>query len=142
MATASVQYDFDLPVEVIWDLVGEFGNMSKWTGLPPETCIADGEEVGAIRTLTLPDGGTIIDRLEAKTERSYSYSIINMDKAPLPFSSYQATLSVSRISETKTRLDWRGVFEPRDISEAEAITFAQNMYQRGLDMMKRAAAKL
>ena len=83
MATASVQHEFDLPVDLLWDLVGGFGNMSKWTGLPPDSCKADGEEVGALRTLLLPNGGTIIDRLDAKSEHSYSYSIINMEDAPL-----------------------------------------------------------
>lgn len=116
--------------------------MSKWTGLPPETCVSDGEDVGAIRTLSLPNGGTIIDRLDAKSEHSYSYSVINMAEAPLPFSSYKATLSVSRLSDTKSLLDWGGEFTPDRMSEAETVAFAQNMYERGLEMMIRAAAKV
>ena len=140
--TASVQHEFDLPVAALWDLVGEFGNMSKWTGLPPETCISDGENVGALRTLTLQNGGTIIDRLDAKSEHSYSYSIINMEEAPLPFSSYKATLSVQKISDQRSQLNWGGEFTPDQLSEAETIAFAENMYKRGLDMMIRAAAKL
>ena len=141
MASASVQHDFDLPVDVLWGVVGEFGNMSKWTGLPPETCISDGEDIGAIRTLSLPNG-TIIDRLDAKSEHSYSYSIINMEEAPLPFSSYKARLAVRPISESRSRLDWAGDFTPDQLTEAETVEFAQNMYRRGLDMMIRAAANL
>ena len=106
MATASVQHEFDLSADALWELLGEFGNMSKWTGPPPETCVSNGEEVGAIRTLSLPDGGIIIDRLDATSEYSYSYSIINMEEAPLPFSSYTATLAVQPISERRSRLDW------------------------------------
>ena len=142
MATASVQHEFDLSVDTLWELVGEFGNMSKWTGLPSETCVSDGEDVGAIRTLSLPNGGTIVDRLDAKSDHSYSYSIINMEEAPLPFSSYKATLAVQPISESRSRLDWGGEFTPDQLSEAETVAFAQNMYQRGLEMMIRAAANL
>lgn len=142
MATASVQHVFDLPVDSLWNLVGEFGNMSKWTGLPPESCVSDGEDVGAIRTLSLPNGGTIIDRLDAKSKNSYSYSIINMEEAPLPFSSYKATLAVQSISGTRSLLNWGGEFTPDHLTEAETVAFAQNMYQRGLDMMIRAAANL
>lgn len=142
LAKASVQHDFELPLETLWDLVGHFGDMGRWTGLPPETCISEGEGVGAIRTLTPTTGGKIIDRLDAQTDWSYSYSIINMEEAPLPFSSYKATLAVERISENSSRLTWSGEFEPAGISALDAVAFAQNMYQRGLEMMKKSAASL
>ena len=142
MAKTSVQCEFDLSASELWDLVGDFGNMSKWTGLPRDTCVADGEGIGATRTLRLPNGGMIVDRLDAETERSYSYSIINNEESPLPFRSYNATLSVEPISAGKCQLDWAGEFEPDGISEQEAIDFAKAMYSRGLGMMKKAEASL
>ena len=65
-----------------------------------------------------------------------------MEEAPLPFSSYKATLAVKPISESRSRLEWGGEFTPDQMSEPETVAFAQNMYQRGLDMMIRAATNL
>lgn len=142
MLSASVRHEFDLPIEVLWDLIGDFGDMGKWTGMPPEACVADGQGVGALRTLTLPTGGIIVDRLDAQTRYSYAYSIINMEEAPLPFSTYRARLAAETVSGSRSRIDWVGEFEARNLSDDETVDFAQNMYQQGLNMMIRAAAKL
>ncbi len=142
MANTSIEQVFDLHEDSLWDLIGEFGNMSKWTGLPASTCVQQGSGAGALRTLTLADGSTIIDRLEAQTERSYSYSIVNIDDAPLPYSSYRATMKVERVSDTSSKLIWSGDFDPDGISDDEAVAVARRMYTMGIDMMKAAAAKL
>ena len=31
MLTASVSRRFDIPADKLWDLIGDFGNMAKWT---------------------------------------------------------------------------------------------------------------
>ena len=137
MAKATVQQEFDIPSEQLWELIGNFGNMSKWTGLPADTCVQKGEGVGCIRTLTVPRG-TIVDRLDTIMENSYSYSVINAAESPLPFESYKATMRVDPVSSTKSRLTWYGEFEPDNISEEEAVSNVENMYKMGIDMMKAA----
>jgi len=71
MANTQVEQVFDIPVNQLWELIGDFGDMSKWTGLPPEKCIQEGEGIGSLRTLRFREGEIIIDRLEAETDTSY-----------------------------------------------------------------------
>jgi hypothetical protein len=135
MAQAQVTQQFDIPAEQLWELIGDFGNMSKWTGLPPETCVQEGDGVGCIRTLTVPRG-IIVDRLDAMTPNSYSYSVINASESPLPYKSYRATMTVDPVTPTSSQLTWAGEFEPDNISEEEAISNVENMYQMGIGLMK------
>ncbi|MEM7283338.1 MAG: SRPBCC family protein [Pseudomonadota bacterium] len=140
MASVSVKQQFDLSANDLWDLIGDFGDMSKWTGLPPETCVQEGEGVGCLRTLTVPRG-TIVDRLEAQTDNSYTYCVVNTAESPLPYKSYRATMTVEPVTTATSQLVWSGEFEPDGISEAEACAAAENMYKMGIGMMLATLAK-
>jgi hypothetical protein len=142
MADIQVEQVFDIPANQLWELIGDFGDMSKWTGLPPETCIQEGEGIGSLRTLRFREGEIIIDRLEAETDTSYTYSIVNNDESPLPYKSYRATMSVEPVDATSSRFVWAGEFEPDGITDDEAVVFAQNMYSMGIGYMKKAVAGL
>ena len=65
MLTASVVRRFNIAADQLWDLIGDFGHMQKWTGGSLESCVQEGEGVGSLRCLTLADGRVIVDRLEA-----------------------------------------------------------------------------
>lgn len=100
MATASLEHIFNVPAHYIWDLIGDFGDTGKWSGRPPEACVQSGAGIGALRTLTLADGGQIVDRLDALGPMSYTYSIV---ASPLPVASYTATMMVESIDEASCR---------------------------------------
>ena len=82
MPVVTTEQVFDLPADELWALIGDFGDTGKWSGRPPEGCVQEGEGIGALRTLTLADGRKIVDRLEAQSANSYSYSIVT---SPLPW---------------------------------------------------------
>ncbi len=134
MTVVTVDHVFDLPVDELWSLIGDFGDMGKWSGRPPEACIQEGDGVGAIRTLTLEDGGKILDRLEAQEPYRYSYSIIS---SPLPFKSYRATMAVEPIDSRSSRFTWTGEFEPKGMTDDEGIAFTTRMYKMGIGLMQR-----
>ena len=133
MATVSVDHIFQLPVDLVWSILGDFGQTGKWSGRPDEACIQEGDGIGALRTLTTRDGRTIVDRLEAQTSYSYTYSIVS---APLPFKTYVATMTVEPIDAVSTRFRWTGEFEPEGISDAEAIELTRGMYAMGIGLMR------
>ncbi|MCE7998750.1 MAG: SRPBCC family protein [Rhodobiaceae bacterium] len=138
MLTTNVDEVFEHSADEIWDLIGDFGDMGRWSGRPPEACVQDGEGIGCLRTITLDDGQKIVDRLEAETALSYSYSIVS---APLPFESYRATMAVEPIDSTSCRFTWSGEFEPKGIADDKAIQFTQAMYHMGIGLMKDTLAK-
>ena len=137
MPTVTTEQVFELPVADLWALIGDFGDTGKWSGRPPEGCVQEGEGIGTLRTLTLADGRKIVDRLEAQTANSYSYSIVT---SPLPYKSYRATMAVAPIDATSTRFTWTGEFEPLGMSDEEAIAFTKGVYAMGIGLMQKTLA--
>ncbi|WP_310541075.1 SRPBCC family protein [Phenylobacterium sp.] len=137
MPVVTVTHDFDLPTDDLWELIGDFGAMGKWSGRPPEACVQDGEGIGALRTLTLDDGRKIVDRLEAEGPYFYSYSIVS---SPLPFSAYRATMSVEPIDTRSSRFTWRGEFQPKGMTDEDGVAFTKGMYDMGIGLMQRTLA--
>ena len=141
MVLVRVEHTFDVPFEKLWSLIGDFGDMSKWTGREPSSCVQEGEGIGSRRILTLRPDEIIIDRLDAETENSYSYSILNPKECPLPFLSYRATLSVEPVCHETCKLVWQSELQPDNLSDAEARLFTENMYGLGISMMEKSLEK-
>lgn len=137
MPTVVAEQVFDLPVDELWALIGDFGDTGKWSGRPPEGCVQEGEGIGALRTLTLADGRKVVDRLDAQTANSYSYSIVT---SPLPYKSYRATMAVTPIGVKSTRFTWTGEFEPLGMSDEEAIAFTKGVYAMGIGLIQKTLA--
>lgn len=134
MPAVTAEHVFALPVDELWAILGDFGQTGKWSGRPPEACVQEGEGIGALRTLTLDDGRVIVDRLDAQTPTSYSYSIVS---SPLPYTRYRATMAVEAIDAGHTCFTWTGEFEPHGITEEQAIEFTRNVYAMGIGLMRR-----
>lgn len=133
MPKVTAEHLFNLPIDELWDLLGDFGDTGKWSGRPKDACIPGGRGIGALRTLTLQDGRVIVDRLEAQTEYSYTCSVV---EGPLPYASYQATMAVEAVDAQSTLFTWTGEFEPKVISDAEAIAFTEGVYAKGIELMR------
>ena len=134
MPTATIIHIFPLSAADLWTVIGDFSDTGRWSGRPPEACVANGEGVGALRTLTVQDGRVIVDRLEAQGELYYSYSIVS---SPLPVASYRATMSVAPLTADSCTFTWSGAFEPQEIGDAEATAFFESVYRSGIAMMIR-----
>ncbi len=139
MAQAHVSHRFPISADALWALIGDFGDVGKWSGRPPEACIQDGEGIGALRTLTLADGGQIVDRLDAQGPYFYSYSIVT---SPLPVKAYTATMAVAAIDDGTCELTWRGDVEPDGVSDAEAVALFEGFYRYGIALMEKRIAGL
>ena len=133
MAMVTAQHVFALPLDALWAILGDFGQTGKWSGRPPEACVQEGEGIGALRTLHIADGRTVVDRLEAQTATSYSYSIVT---SPLPYASYRATMAVEPVDEDNTRFIWTGEFDPAGMTEEATIAFTKNLYAMGIGLMR------
>jgi Polyketide cyclase / dehydrase and lipid transport len=134
MLTVTAEHVFALPIDDLWAILGDFGQTGKWSGRPPEACVHEGEGIGALRTLYIQDGREIVDRLEAQSDYSYSYSIVT---SPLPYKSYRATMAVEPVDADHTRFRWVGEFEPDGISDDEATVFTRNIYAMGIGLMRK-----
>jgi mxaD protein len=131
--------------EKVWEKVSDFGDLGAWHPAVKTTQILSGEKgkVGAVRLLTLQDGGTVKETLlsfDPKKMR-YSYDIV---EGVLPVSDYTSSITVSKAKKDLCKITWSGEFKRKDTSENPAVgqddtTATKTMssvYRAGLDNLK------
>jgi carbon monoxide dehydrogenase subunit G len=137
MAKVEVSETIAAPAAKVWELLGDFGAVTKWGGAMLQTCTVEGEGVGAVRTIGLPGGMSIQERCEAldPASRSLTYSIIG--KSPIPIRDYEATCRVVETGPAACRVDWSGTFEPDGTSEEQAQNMVRGIYTGGIAAVKK-----
>ncbi len=115
--------------DTVWDLMSNFGGLVEWNeGI--ESCTLEGEGVGAVRTLGMPGGLTIQERLETHEagDKHYAYAIVG--GTPLPFTDYLAHVRIEEAGDDACLVDWRSSFEAEDAAVATKII--TGIYASGL----------
>ena len=123
MAEVFFQRDIPFPVERVWAVLEDFGNMEWAPGIARTELI--GEGVGMTRRLHM-DGMEPIDEVLESMDppnRTYSYSIPR--GLPLPITDYLATARLEALDRESTRVHWSCQCTPLDpglpASELEAM---------------------
>ena len=140
--------EINAKAENVWAIVSNFGDLGIWHPAVKSTQILSGTPnlPGAIRLLTLQDGGTLQEELSTYSpeQKTFSYKILG---GVLPVSSYHSTFSVKAVSETKSKVTWKGDFKRKDISDKpvahqtdeDAVKVMTLVYKTGLDSLKKIA---
>lgn len=134
MATVEVREIVSSTADAVWDLVRDFGDISRWSkGI--SSCEVDGEGIGAVRTMKLGDL-VIRERLEAFDDaaRRFSYSIV---EAPLPLQEYLSTFEVTPAAEG-SEIVWSSRFEHAGVAEADAKAMVEGIYRQGIAGIRKA----
>ena len=135
MVTVKVSERVEASADQVWDLFRDFGGIQRFTS-GFEKVEVTGSGIGAVRTITLPGGAALQERLEAFDERGrkLQYAIV---AGPIPVSGYLATLEVK--DEGKAcRIDWSSQFEPKGISEEQARGMIEGVYKSGIAGVRKA----
>jgi len=115
----------------LWRIVSDFNGLSKFMEAVTAGSV-DGEGIGAIRTLTLPDGAQIHERLEEfdDSKMKLVYSILD---GPLPVEAYKSTMQVTDLGNGKSELMWSSIFNPKGASEKESKEAIEGIYNMGFE---------
>ena len=124
------------PINTVWDKIKGWCTIKDWH--PAIKDCSEAREGEALRrTLTLGDGGKIVERLTGENETSYSYII---ETSPLPVTNYKSTLSVQAKGNEQTKVKWEGTFDAKGKPDKEVIDLITGIYDAGIksitDMMK------
>jgi hypothetical protein len=116
--------------DALWQKIGEFCAIQTWHPAAKKCEIS--EEGGVtFRTLTLPDGGLIKEKLLEQTPTSYSYEIV---ESPLPVQNYKSTFSVMAHGDS-AMVDWVSTFDAKGMADAEAEGVIAGILKAGLDQI-------
>lgn len=101
----------EAPAAEVWDKVKDFNGLNTWHPAVASVDITEGENnvPGAVRKLTLQDGGTINETLQTWDATSMTYSY-NITESVLPVSDYEATLEIVPITPNSTKVTWSASF--------------------------------
>ncbi|NJM55143.1 MAG: SRPBCC family protein [Verrucomicrobiae bacterium] len=112
-----------------WAKIGDWCAIKDWH---PAIANCTSEKKG-FRTLTLKDGGRIVEKQTKTGKFSYSYDIID---SPLPVKNYSATLTAKPDSNGNTDVVWTAKFDAKDKSDAEAEAVIKGIFEAGLKNIK------
>jgi hypothetical protein len=137
MSEVKVNETIGAPAAEVWELLGDFGGVTKWGGAMLESCTVEGSGVGAVRTIGLAGGGSIQERCEAYDgpKRSLTYSIIG--NSPLPLRNYVSTCRVVEAGPDACRVEWEGRFEPNGAPEEQAQGIVRSVYTGAIAAVRK-----
>jgi hypothetical protein len=139
MSKVSMSTIIKATADQVWKIVRDFNGLPAFMEAIAESG-TEGRGVGAVRTLTMKDGGPpIVEKLESLDEkaRTLTYSIVT---SPLPLDAYVATMEVTDLADGQCELKWYSTFQPEGATEEEAMEVVKGVYSMGFDGLKRLFA--
>jgi mxaD protein len=139
MISISMHTKINASATDVWTVVGDFNALPKFVEAATE-CKVDGEGVGAVRTITLPDGAKLKERLEEydTDAMSLKYSIL---EGPLPVSSYLSAMKITS-TESGCELTWSSEFNSEGVPDKDARNAIAGIYQMGFDGLAKLFGKI
>ena len=123
------------PSKAVWALIGGFHALDRWhPDVAASTMIGTGKQVGDVRVLTLNNNATIVEKLDAYSEKTMTlhYRIL---ESPLPIANYAASLSVIRLENNMTEVIWKSSFIAVGVSGDEAKKIISGIYSTGFQSL-------
>ncbi len=123
----------DHPAEEVWALIGEYGHLDKWHPAVVKLELSGDGGNGIYRSLTLPDGAILKEKLQSYSldDMTYSYSIV---EGPLPVRNYVSRITVRPGDNAgQSVIEWSSSFDPAGVEEAEAKKIVGGIYTAGFD---------
>jgi len=142
--------EINAPVAKVWGLVKDWNGLHKWHPAFSNTEIKSGanNKVGAVRTLTMANGGAKFDEeLDGFSDKKKKYSYRIITDSPLPVADYSSSIQVkSGKTKDTSVLTWKGKFKrkvadnpPAGQDDAGVKKAISGAYQAGLQNVKKMA---
>ena len=123
--------------DAVWRVVRDFDGLPAWVPAISASELEGGaasDQLGAVRKLTLGDGGIVRERLVALDDRArtLTYAIL---ESPFPVQDYRATVHVVPVTSTgESFVSWSVLFdcEPGEAERLSAF-FRRDVFGGGLE---------
>lgn len=137
MITISMKTQINAPAVDVWAVIGDFNALPKFVEAAVESSV-DGEGIGTVRTITLPDGAKLLERLEEydAEKMMVKYSIL---EGPLPVADYMSVMQLTA-TDNGCELEWSSEFNAAGASDEDARSTMAGVYQMGFDGLAKIFA--
>jgi len=138
MAKVLVRAQIDVPVERLWRLVADFGDV-RW--IPGgESARTQGDGPGMIRIMGVGPA-EIHERLESRDDAARTIIYTIQRGLPMPITGYRATMIVRPAGDARSELEWSSTFTPDGVSEQDAEAQVEGLYQMMIGWIREFLAK-
>lgn len=149
-ATLSVTEKVELaaPPDKTWEAIKDYDGLHNWHPAFASDEITKGKNnaKGAVRVLTLKDGGKITEELLAYSAKGMNMKYRITD-SPLPITAYVSTIKVTPSKDGGSVVTWSSTFKGKDAQPKEGTDDASlkklvsGVYTSGFDNLKTMLAK-
>ena len=134
------------PAGKVWNAVKDFNALNTWHPAVAKDEIVEGANntSGAVRLLTLKDGGTIKEKLLGfdAPRHKFRYAIL---EGVLPVSDYTSSVTVLPAGKGRAKVTWSGRFHRKNTgdnpadneNDKTAVDTITGVYRAGLDNLKK-----
>ncbi len=138
MATFELVEEVGASADQVWGVLGDFGGALRWGAPAMQSCETEGHGIGAIRRMVGGGGLALAERLKARDERTRTIRYELLEPHPLPLSRYVAEVSVLDVGAGRSKVVWRGTFDPKGAPEEVAEGLLRHVYENGIAGVRRA----
>ncbi len=128
--------DLDFPVDAVWDVLGNYGDIN-WMDGPPKHEIV-GEGIGMIRRVLMDGMDPIDEVLETHDDATMSFSYSIPRGMPLPVTDYLSSCRVEARESGHARVHWSCRCTPvnDNMSAADTQALLESTYNMMLDWLE------
>jgi hypothetical protein len=134
MANVKVTDVFDSPINKVWDLIRDFGDLSAWAPGANVTKL-EGEGVGMIRHIEGGDAGYFKELCEAHDDENHTFGYTLLE-SPAPVKDYHAKVKLTETGPDSCDIEWSSVFQPVDGPEEEIVKGVEDTYRFFIENIK------
>lgn len=135
MAKVKVSGTINAGADQVWNSVSNFNELDKFVEAVAD-CTTEGTGIGAVRTLTLADGGEVKEKLESldPDQHLLTYSIV---ESPMPIQNYTGTMQVDELEEGRSMFTWSSTFDAADGTEDDMKEALEGLYNLGVEGLQQ-----
>jgi len=121
----SIHATLDAPIEQVWALISDFGNLMRWHP-QLERCEIEGEGIGARRSVHFADWWAV-EELTAFDDEQHTLCYLVVDSSRPPVIGGRGCMTLSVESAGRTRIDWVSGL-PDDAEHAATVNAGLEAY--------------
>jgi hypothetical protein len=138
MTDVSTFEDIEMPADVVWSVIGDFGGIRKWAVLVQSEAVEETPS-GKVRTLVMPEDRVVKERLIMQSQYSYTYAMVDRPE----MADYRSTVAVVPLDDAHCRIELIMHMTPAEGQSEEEVTARYTRNLRGnLRAMKKALGVL
>ena len=136
MTKQSITKKLNVPADVVWDAIRKIGRLDVWFPII-ETCRVEGEGPGALRYMTIADGGGDIKDTIEEIDDVNKRLVYLRPVSPFPVTYYKGTVEVFKSYDGLGIVVWTIDFESKPEDAASVAELVHGAISAGIDGMEK-----